>query len=634
MPVKYIKGARVKWPEWAEPDDPQISALMNQAVNEANAMILTEMGSEPNMPTDPATGQGMPTRTLKRDKPGRYSINISGGKQYIDIYAQELAEEAAGVDPALEQQMIRIPCIYHYFWDENDVGLDNFKGYYITKGKYFADPTYWYPYDEDCPEYPDSYPVIRLLFMWKSNLLKSKKGLVGIPPGIEYVPEGLGQMRPYTIHNPMPLISARAGEAIFDHDFTSNSYYNPPTWSHPDYTPPWAGSDCVSGGCAHLGSCVSAPCPQGPSTGAKIMVCDGYDIISCIDWDPIGGGEHVHRDSLYCAANCACGTGYSPACSGGHWEYYKDGCWMCLFCTGGWSAWHDGGGCGCGDSGGCGGSSYSTSQGGSATDWIDMKNLDGDVLRRVVELSSTWVRGNTRSAPNNCSPGGCTTTGFSISNGHSPFPIFYGGAVNIERYQTGSVDWEAYSKWALMYEVVTEVWSESGSTPGASGHGCCEEPEPGPPPPQKIGTKDLFIVFDDQLTGGVGLEVQLESGWGAFDVEFECTTLSIYDCLGEAFYLIAYKVISCSAGTKFRYGIYYKGELTQTEYYDATIRCWGDECPGCDAHELAGGSDAAEGYAYGYVGACFRDLYNWHRFTLDPGGAFPVNPKVRHLPTE
>ena len=362
MPVKYVKGARVKYPDWAEPDDPRITSLMNAAVNEANSMILTEMGSEPNMATDPATGQGMPTRTLKREKPGRYSINISGGKQYIDVHAQEVGEAVMGVDPALEQRMVRIPVIVFSMYEKNGQYAE-FVGWYITTKTGFEPRQWWYEHDQ--AKY-DSRPTNKLFISGVNEV--AWKGLLGVPPpGYDFVEYGLQQFHPFSMWNTMRLVAYQAfGDGLFDGDYTYDPYDDITVSPSPEPIPSSHFYDtCMSGRTdgSSIATSYCGDCPDGREcTGLTHFWADGYDIIPCPYPDPpIRMTEFHHMgNTLFCASTCHCGAGaIQYCCRSGRWESYGSGCFMCLFCTTTWSAWHEGS-CACEDI--CPGPDYSRSR--------------------------------------------------------------------------------------------------------------------------------------------------------------------------------------------------------------------------------------------------------------------------------
>jgi hypothetical protein len=646
MPVKYIKGARVKWPEWAEPDDPQVSALMNQAVNEANAMILTEMGSEPNMPTDPATGQGMPTRTLKRNKPGRYSINISGGKQYIDIYAQELAEEVAGVDPALQQRMVRKPVIVWYMYDTSY----NLGGFYITIETGFNQRTWWYEYVQE--DYAGK--GLNFMFIAGQNII-DYKGIFGLPPGMQFVPEGLQQNQFFSIWNSMPLVANQAGGyGLFYGDYSYDSY-DETTYSQPPAPYDWQHfyDTCMSGRIdgTSIATSQCGTCPAGSAheslpvdcTGLTHYWSDGYSIIPCPNPGTGGSGpQHSMGNTLFCGATCHCGAGaVMYCCRSGRWEGYSDDCFMCMMCTISWSVWHEGS-CACEDV--CPGPTYwkRRERGGGGSDWLYMERDyadGGTIIRNVVETSGGWSTSSYASVSNMCGHQDCSISSSGQSAYPYPWIVWDGSAVLMADYYTAAGElWAKYDRWMLLYTVEHQDWSYSRNSCWDL-HSCCntcpEEPPGDPPGPNVV---DIFLVIDNGLPGGepgVNVKIETVTSWE----DHWARTMKIYDCLGEPLYLVGYRIEDCDNEQNwFRYAMYYKGELTISEKFTADEECVTDyQCDQgdfCQGHSVEGAYQGQHGYAKGFVGACFWDLYTWERFTKDPGGAFPVEPKVRNLPTE
>lgn len=640
MPTKYIKGARVKWPEWAEPDDPQISALMNQAVNEANAMILTEMGLEPNMATDPATGQGMPTRTLKRDKPGRYSINISGGRQYIDIYAQELAEEVAGVDPALQQRMVRKPVIIFYMYGKNGGQYATFQGLYITIETGFNQRTWWYEYVQE--DY--SGRGVNLMFISGQNQI-DYKGLFGLPPGMEFVPEGLQQNQFFSIWNSMRLVGGMyGGYGLFDGDYTYDPY-DETTYSQAPapYDPQHFYDTCMSGRTdgSSIVTSYCGDCPDGGECrGLTHFWNDGYSILPCPAADGSSGGPiHSMGNTLFCGSTCHCGAGaVLYCCRSGRWEGYADGCLLCVFCSLQWSTWHEGS-CACEDI--CPGPTWwkRVERGGGGSDWLYMEKTyadGGGIIRKVVETSGGWSSSWYASVSGMCSKHGCTSSYNSQSVYPYPWMVWDGSSVLLFDYYTADGElWQKYDRWMLLYTVEHQDYSYSYSS-CFDGHGCCNtcpETPPGENPPPNV--VDVFLVIDNGEPGGEpGEHVKIETITAWEDVW--ARTMKIYDCLGEPLYLVGYRVEDCDKEQNwFRYAMYYQGELTISEKFTADEECvtdfycdLGDYCQG---HTVEGAYQGQHGYAKGFVAACFWDYYTWERFTKDPGGAFPVDPKVMRL---
>lgn len=642
MPIKYIQGARIKYPDWAEPDDPEISALMNQAVNEAKAMIQTEMLAEPDMALDPATGQGMPSRTLKKEKPNYYKINISGGKQYIDITARPQAEQVAGVDPALEQRMARMPVLAFKMYDSpTTVG-----GYYITRSLTFDTLTWWYEYIEE-----EFYGKgLNMMFISGVNQI-DYKGMFGLPPGVEYVPEGLEQHYPWSMWMRMQAVAARIGgwnnvESDYTYDTYDNTTYSP----DPDPLPSdhWV-QTCMSGrkDGSSIATSECGSCPPGSAHPSLAVDCtglthhwaDSYTIIECPDE---GGGhsgpEHLMGNTLFCVSTCNCGGGGANAmycCRSGRWETYVDDCFMCILCNISWSAWHELS-CDCVDV--CEATWWKhREQGATGSDWWWMIDDADNYLREIISTSggrsSIWHV----DVADLCWYQDCSAT-YSASSAY-PYPeVVYGGmSIMKERHQTARGEpWEPYERWMALYKVIDQNYSLSYSECFDEYACCIACPEPPPPAEETPYPMRVMIVFDNGEPGGdKGEEVLLETITSWNDVY--PVTMTIYDCLSEPLYLFSYWVEDCdNVQNYFRYGIYYKGELTLSEPFPNTQECYTDYAcdigESCYAHDIEGAYRDQHGYAKGDFYALFWDYYIWHRFTYDPGAAFPVNPKVLLLP--